>query len=72
MNGVTYYYDEIGEPIAVLIDLRKNPEVWEDFHDLMILEKRRHDPVESAPAVKAAILKQRGQKQKPRANGRPK
>ncbi len=44
MKGVHSYYDEKGEPIAVLIDLKKNPEVWEDFHDLMILEKRRDEP----------------------------
>jgi hypothetical protein len=72
MKGVTYYFDEKGEPTAVLIDLKKNPEIWEDFQDIMFLEKRRQEPVESASAVKANIHKKRGQKQKLQANGRPK
>jgi hypothetical protein len=59
MKGVKYYYDEQGEPIAVLIDLKKNPEVWEDFRDIMILEKRRGEPTESADEVKAKLLKKR-------------
>jgi len=72
MKGVTYYYDEKGEPIAVLIDLKKNPEVWEDFQDIMIAEERRFEPVESAASVKARILNRRGQSQKTPTNGRPK
>jgi hypothetical protein len=59
MKGVKYFYDEEGEPIAVLIDLKKNPEIWEDFHDIMILEKRRGEPSESAEEVKAKLLKKR-------------
>jgi hypothetical protein len=59
MKGVKYYYDEQGEPTAVLIDLKKNPEVWEDFRDIMILEKRRGEPSETAEEVKAKLLKKR-------------
>ena len=59
MKGVKYYYDEQGEPIAVMIDLKKNPEVWEDFRDLMIIEKRRNAPRESADEVKAKLFKKR-------------
>ena len=57
MKGVTYYYDEKGEPIAVLIDLKKNPEVWEDFRDIMILEKRRHEPTRSLEEVETHLKK---------------
>ena len=59
MKGVSYYYDASGEPIAVMIDLKKNPEVWEDFRDIMILEKRRGAPRESSEEVKAKLLKKR-------------
>jgi hypothetical protein len=59
MKGVKYYYDDKGEPIAVLIDLKKNPEIWEDFRDLMILEKRRHAPRESNEEVKTRVIKKR-------------
>ena len=51
--------DEKGEPIAVLIDLKKNPEIWEDFHDLMILEKRRNEPSIPAEEVYAKLEKKR-------------
>ena len=59
MKGVKYYYDEQGEPTAVLIDLKKNPEIWEDFRDIMICEKRRGEPTESFEEVKAKLLKKR-------------
>jgi hypothetical protein len=59
MKGVKYYYDKRGKPIAVLIDLEENPEIWEDFRDLMIIEKRRNAPRESADEVKAKLLKNR-------------
>lgn len=44
MKGVEYYFDAKGEPKAVLIDLKKNPEIWEDFHDIMIARRRRNEP----------------------------
>jgi hypothetical protein len=56
---VCYYYDDKGEPIAVLIDLKKNPEIWEDFRDIMILEKRRGEPSLPAEEVFARIDKKR-------------
>ena len=59
MKGVKYFYDEQGEPIAVLIDLKKNPEVWEDFRDVMILEKPRNAPRETSEDVKAKLLHKR-------------
>lgn len=31
MKGVKYYFDEKGEPTAVLIDVKKNLELWEDI-----------------------------------------
>jgi hypothetical protein len=59
MKGVPYYCDEQGEPIAVLIDLKKNPEVWEDFRDWMILEKRRNEPSIPSEKVTASLRKKR-------------
>ncbi len=44
MKGVEYYFDAKGEPKAVLIDLKKNPELWEDFHDIMIARRRLKEP----------------------------
>lgn len=59
MKGVHYYFDEKGEPIAVLIDLKKNPEIWEDFRDRMIIEKRRNEPSIPAEEVFARLRKKR-------------
>ena len=57
MKGIKYFYDRIGEPIAVLIDLKKNPEVWEDFHDLKTLEERRNEPTRSLEEVEKRLRK---------------
>ena len=57
MKGVKYFFDEHGEPSAVLIDLKKNPEIWEDFRDLMIIEERTNEPVEDFADVKRRALR---------------
>jgi hypothetical protein len=59
MKNVQYFFDEQGEPIAVLIDLKKNQEIWEDFRDIMILEKRRNEPSIPAEEVHARLRKKR-------------
>ncbi len=43
MKGVQYYFDERGEPKAVIIDVKKNPELWEDFRDFLTVRERRHE-----------------------------
>ena len=57
MKGVKYFYDEKGEPIAVLIDLKKNPEVWEDFYDFMTLDERRTEPTRTLAEVEQRLKK---------------
>jgi len=59
MEGVEYFFDKDGEPKAVLIDLKKNGELWEDFQDLLIAEQRRNEPTESFESVKARLQKKR-------------
>jgi hypothetical protein len=39
--------------------LRKYGELWEDFQDLLIAERRRHEPVESLEEVKARLKRKR-------------
>lgn len=68
MKGVKYFFDKQGEPSAVLIDLKKNPEIWEDFRDLMIIEERKNEPVEDFSDVKAKILGNKS-KRKARTSG---
>jgi hypothetical protein len=56
MHGVQYVTDEQSEKTAVLIDLKKNGELWEDFYDVVISKKREHEPRESLESVKNRII----------------
>jgi hypothetical protein len=56
MHGVQYVTDEQGEKTAVLIDLKKNGDLWEDFYDVAITKKREHEPRESIESVKNRII----------------
>ena len=44
MKGVSYITDAKGHKKAVVIDLKKHAELWEDFHDALEVEARRNDP----------------------------
>jgi hypothetical protein len=56
MHGVQYVTDEQGEKTAVLIDLKKNGDLWEDFYDVTLAAKRKAEPRESLESVKKRIL----------------
>jgi hypothetical protein len=60
MKGVRYLIDESGQKTAVLIDLKKHGEMWEDFHDRAVAEARKKEPRESIAAVKKRIAKGSG------------
>ncbi|WP_017293607.1 hypothetical protein [Geminocystis herdmanii] len=47
MEGIDFVIDEKGIKKAVLIDLEKWGEVWEDFYDILI-SKQREDEEEIA------------------------
>jgi hypothetical protein len=59
MRGVQYLFDNKGKAQAVLIDLKKNRALWEDFQDLMVAKERVHEPRESLEEVKAILKRQR-------------
>jgi hypothetical protein len=56
MHGVQYVTDEQGEKTAVLIDLKKNGDLWEDFYDVAVTKKREREPRESLESVKNRII----------------
>lgn len=56
MHGVQYVTDEQGEKTAVLIDLKKNGNLWEDFYDVAVTQKRKREPRESLESVKNRIV----------------
>ena len=57
MKGVEYFFDEHGEPKAVLIEVKKNPELWEDFRDYLIIRERRDEPTVSSEDVDRRLKK---------------
>lgn len=57
MSGVQFVSNEKGEKTAVLIDLKKHGELWEDFYDNLIAKRRENEPRESFASVKERLLK---------------
>ncbi|MGC1274567.1 MAG: hypothetical protein WBC44_12755 [Planctomycetaceae bacterium] len=56
MKGVQFLVDERGEKTAVLIDLKKNRSLWEDFYDRTLAEQRRGEPRESLDVVRRRLI----------------
>jgi hypothetical protein len=55
MKGVQFLVDDKGNKRAVLIDLRKHGELWEDLYDSVIAREREKEPRESLDSVKARL-----------------
>ena len=52
MEGIQFLLNKKGRKTAVLIDLEKYGELWEDFYDALVARKRKSDPRESLESVK--------------------
>ena len=57
MTGIQFLSNEKGEKTAVLLDLKKYGELWEDFYDSIIAEKRKNEPRETLSSVKGRLKK---------------
>jgi len=57
VKGVQFVVDEQGEKTAVVIDLRKCGELWEDFYDTAVAHARRHEPRETLERVKRRLVR---------------
>jgi len=55
MSGVQFMVDNRGRRTAVVIDLRKNKTIWEDFYDRLMAQGRVREPRESLASVKARL-----------------
>ena len=55
MNGIQFLVDEKGKKTAVLIDLKKHGELWEDFYDNVVSEQRKNEPRASWETVKRRL-----------------
>ncbi len=56
MKGVQYVVDNKGNAKAVLIDLKKFGELWEDFQDLLVSRARRKERRFSLAEVEARAI----------------
>ncbi len=57
MQGINYVTNEEGKRVAVMIDLKKYGELWEDFYDGLTAKKREKEPRESLGSVKELLTK---------------
>jgi hypothetical protein len=45
MNGVNFVVDQRGRKKAVVIDLEQCESLWEDIHDIMVVNRADTSPV---------------------------
>ncbi|HEX8163881.1 MAG TPA: hypothetical protein VF538_18575 [Pyrinomonadaceae bacterium] len=58
MEGIQYVTDDEGRKTAVLIDLKKFGELWEDFYDALLARERADEPRESLKVVREKLRRQ--------------
>ena len=56
MKGIQFVVDDHGKKTAVVIDLQKHSERWEDFYDRALANSRQGEPRESLESVKERLL----------------
>ncbi|MBF0563976.1 MAG: hypothetical protein HQK89_01905 [Nitrospirae bacterium] len=56
MKGIQYIMDDKGDRTAVVIDLKKYGDIWEDFYDGIIASERKDEPRESLETVKEKLI----------------
>ena len=50
-----FVIDDAGEKTAVVIDLKRNAALWEDFFDRMLASARASEPRETLESVKERL-----------------
>ena len=59
MKGIQFVVDDAGRKTAVVIDLKKNPRLWEDFYDRVLAEERASEPRETLQSVRKRMSRRR-------------
>jgi hypothetical protein len=62
MKGVRFVVDEAGKKTDVIINLKTNPELWEDIYDRSLARKRATEPRESLAGVKRRLAVRNGRR----------
>ena len=57
MSGIQFLIDKGGHKTAVMIDLKHNKAVWEDFYDALLAKKRSKETRESLADVRRKLIK---------------
>ena len=55
MKGVRFLVNERGQKTAVVIDLQRHSDLWEDFSDAAVARQRRNEPRETLESVKKRL-----------------
>ena len=58
MEGVQFIVNSKGEKTAVLIDIKKHGDLWEDLYDTVLAQKRKGEPRESLESVRKRLQDQ--------------
>ena len=58
MEGIQFVTNDKGRKVAVMIDLQKYGELWEDFYDSLTARLRATEPRETLGSVKKRLRKQ--------------
>jgi len=58
VEGIQFVVDDDGKKKAVLIDLEKWGDLWEDFYDVLISELRRDEPRIAWDELKAEMMEE--------------
>lgn len=58
MSGIEYLVDKRGRKTAVVINLKRHRQLWEDFHDALLAQRRKHEPRESLSSVRQLLIRQ--------------
>jgi len=59
MDGIRFIIDEKGNKTAVVIDLGKHGEVWEDIYDYLTCLERQGEPTISLDEAKKELAQTR-------------
>ena len=58
MSGIDFLMDKRGRKAAVVINLKLHRQLWEDFHDSLLAQRRQTEPRESLAAVRQSLVRQ--------------
>lgn len=62
MKGVRFIVDEAGQKTDAVINLKANPELWEDIYDRSLARERAQEPRESLESVKRRLAARNGRR----------